>query len=64
MKLDCEVIAASTTGDGLRITMQGNASTAAEWRGLERQELVVPDNETTRRAFYVGRKVRVTVKAL
>lgn len=63
MKIDCHVIATETTGDGLRVTMQGKPPSAADWRALERQEIILPDTEATRRAFYVGREVTITVKA-
>lgn len=63
MKIDCHVLEVSTTGDGLRVTLQGKPPNAADWRALERQVIVLPDSETTRRAFFVGRKVEITVRA-
>lgn len=62
MKIDCEVIAVATTGDGLRVKMQGQTANAADWRPLEVQEIIVPATKTSERAFYIGRKVTVLVK--
>lgn len=62
MKLRCEVIGVETTGDGLRLTLQGKPNGAAEWRNLERQEFVIPATQHAKRAFYVGRMVAISMR--
>lgn len=61
MKLRVEVTKVETTGDCLRVTAQGKPTNAASWRPLVSQVIEVPDTEPTRRAFYVGRMVTITV---
>lgn len=62
MKLECEVIAVETCGDSLRVKLQGKPPTAAEWRGVERQEILIPTTDAAQRTFHIGRKVTITVK--
>lgn len=63
MKIKAEVLAVETIGDALRLQLQGKATTDARWRPYLRISLQVPETKTNRRAFYVGRKVLVTVTA-
>ncbi len=62
MKIRCEVTAVETTGDSLRVKMQGNPPNAAFWRRWEVQEVIIPATKTSQRTFYVGRSVSITVK--
>jgi hypothetical protein len=62
MKIKCEVTAVETTGDGLKISLQGKPPLAAEWRPDEYQQITVPINDAHAMTFYVGRKVIITVK--
>lgn len=61
MKIRAEVTKVQTTGDGLRVTMQGKPPKAAEWRPTVEQIIELPDTEPMRRAFYVGRIVTLAV---
>lgn len=61
MKIRAEVTRVETTGDGLRVTMQGKPPRAAGWHPLAPQVIEVPDSAPTRRAFYVGRVVMLEV---
>lgn len=61
MKIECEVIAAETTGDGVRVELQGKSINAAAWRGVDKHTLVIP-GANRGETFHVGRKVMVTVE--
>jgi hypothetical protein len=61
MKLNCEVLGAATTGDGLVLTLQGQTVGAAEWRRWNKIYIEVPDTKVARKAFQIGRRVIVTV---
>ncbi len=63
MKIKAEVLSVETIGDALSLLLQGKATTDADWRPHLRLRLQVPETKTNRRAFYVGRKVSVTVSA-
>jgi hypothetical protein len=63
MKIAAEVIAAETVGDDLRLRLRGHAETDAAWRPWLRLTIHIPDQQRNRRAFYVGRKVTITVDA-
>jgi hypothetical protein len=62
MKIECEVLSVETTGDGLKIGLQGKPPSAAEWRDLERQEIIIPVANGSAKTFYVGRRVVITVR--
>jgi hypothetical protein len=64
MKIHAEVLAAETIGDGLRLKLQGNADVDAEWRPMLALSIEVPDHARNRRAYYIGRKVAITIDAL
>ncbi len=63
MKIDCEVIAVETQGDTLRVTLQGMPPAAAEWRGRERQMIIIPTSQRAERTFHVGRRVMLDIAA-
>jgi len=44
------------------IRVQGRQTRQAQWRDWLGFSLAVPDNEATRKAFYVGRLIAVTVE--
>lgn len=63
MRLEGDVIETATNGDGLTIAIQCKAG-RAEWKPIERQTLRIDDTAQNRRAFYIGRRVRIEVKPL
>ena len=64
MKIQVEILAVETNGDTLSIRTQGRAKKDARWRPMVRPVLSVPDTTSSRKAFYVGRKVEVRIKPL
>ena len=62
MKIEGEIIGVENMGDTLRVDIQGNPPTAAEWRPLGRQSFTIPDTATGGKTFYVGRKVSITIE--
>ena len=61
MRMNCEVLSAETTGDSLRIKAQGSYLGEAEWRPWATLTIEVPSTRRNERAFYVGRKLAITV---
>lgn len=64
MKLEVEILAVETNGDKLTIRTQGHTAKDAVWRPMVTPTLSVPDTASSRKAFYVGRKVQVRIKPL
>lgn len=62
MKIHSEVLAVETIGDALRVTLQGKAETDADWRPYLKAHIDVPETLPNRRAYYIGRKVTLTLK--
>lgn len=62
MKISGHIIAAEDIGDHLKIVGQGMADGDAEWQPMRWFTINIPINAKNKRAFYVGRKVRVTVE--
>lgn len=62
MKLECTVTKVSNSGDSVAITLQGNHPQDADWRPRYTQEIEVSCSDKIKRAFYLGRKVVVTVE--
>ncbi|MEQ1580890.1 MAG: hypothetical protein ABL964_09885 [Steroidobacteraceae bacterium] len=62
MKIKAEVIAVETSGDALDVSLQGKAEADAEWRPMLRFNVQVPESIKNRRAFYVGRDVRISIE--
>jgi len=61
MKLRCEVIGISARGDSFEVDLQGTTPNAAEWRGMERQTLILPATKNASRAFHIGRIVTIEI---
>lgn len=64
MKINGEVLGVESNGDSLNVRIQGNEERAAEWRPYLRFTLQLPENVKTRKAFFVGRRVRIDVTTL
>ena len=63
MKIEATVTEASDAGDTLRVVLQGQPIAAAEWQQYGfHYRFDVPCNTKTKRAFHVGRKVKITIK--
>jgi hypothetical protein len=62
MKIECEVTSVETTGDGLKIGLQGKPPKSAEWRSIECQQIIIPITNGYAKTLYVGRKAMITVK--
>lgn len=60
MKLRIEIVAVSSTGDGVRVKGQGKQKDAPKWAPIETCEFAVPSY--LRRAYYVGRVITVEVQ--
>lgn len=61
MKINAEVLGAETVGDGLRLKLQGQAEGAAQWSPMLALTAEVPPHAKNQRAYYVGRKVVLTI---
>ena len=64
MKIKAEVLGAETIGDALRLKLQGQAEGAADWAPMLALTVEVPPREKNHRAYYVGRKVALTIEPL
>lgn len=62
MKIVCEILSVESEFPNLRLKLQGQQPSAAEWRGTAKQEMLIPLTDATQRAFYVGRVVELIVK--
>lgn len=62
MKLDCEVTKVSGNGETVTIEMDGRQKTDAEWRRNGLQQIQVTGSDKVKRAFYLGRRVTITVE--
>jgi hypothetical protein len=62
MILNCEVIGVETTGDTLRIKLQGNSLADAAWRNMNVQSIEISASGKVGSTFYVGRKVAISVR--
>lgn len=62
MKLECTVTKVSNSGDTVSITLRGNKPNDADWRPRYEQEIEVTCSDKVKRAFYLGRKVTITVE--
>ena len=63
MTFELDITAVETDGDVLTVTARGNADRDAEWRRMESFALPMVDTVRTRRAMYVGRRLRLVVTA-
>lgn len=62
MKITAEVLSVDSHGDALNVKLQGKAKIDADWRPYLKFDLDVPETDKNRRAFYVGRKVKLTIE--
>lgn len=62
MKIKAEVIEVSTNGETLAVTLQGGGRKDASWRRLGRHTLQVADTKPNRKAFHVGRIVKMEIE--
>lgn len=63
MRIRAEVLSMETTGDCLRMRLQGRGEADAEWRPYLQLTLEIPDQLRNRRAYYVGRIITIKVDA-
>lgn len=61
MKIKAEVLGAETIGDALRLKLQGQADGASQYSEMLALTIEVPPHEKNQRAYYVGRRVVLTV---
>lgn len=63
MTIRGEILSVATDGESLRLDIQGNEDGAAAWRPMNVLQVRIADNSERRRAaFYVGRKVKLTLE--
>jgi hypothetical protein len=62
MKLECRVTKVSNSGESIAITLRGRQSTDPDWFRDGVQDIEVKCSERAKRAFYLGRRVVVTVE--
>jgi len=63
MKIECQVTGVSNTGDNLTVRLKGKGPRDAYWRNDASQEISVLCTEQTRRMFWVGRRVVLSIEA-
>lgn len=64
MKLIGEVIKAVASCDVLTVEVRAKRQGSAYWRPGIVSSIDVPDNPHSRRAFHIGRKVHISIKAV
>jgi hypothetical protein len=64
MKLQCTVTRVSNSGETIRVTLDGRQDRDADWRRDGTQELEFTCTDAAKRAFHLGRKVKITVEPL
>ena len=62
MKLECTVTKVSSDGESVAIRLNGRQPNDAEWRRDSVQEIKVTGSEKVKRAFYLGRRVVLTIE--
>lgn len=62
MKLECRVTRVSGDGETVTVSLAGRQGSDAEWRRDGSQEIQVTGSNKVKRAFYLGRRVVVTVE--
>jgi hypothetical protein len=60
--MDCELLEVSGGGTSLTLRLQGRQIGAAEWREWNKMTLEIPATEKSKKAFYVGRRVILSLK--
>ena len=63
MKIRGHVLEVKTIGDKLEVKMQGVGDADADWRPLNVVTFQCADVPSAQRAFFVGRRVTVEIKA-
>lgn len=61
MKIECEVTSVNCDGETMTVGLSGRQATDAEWRRNGYQEVKFTANAAAKRAFWIGRKVNLTV---
>lgn len=61
MKLDCEVTKVSGDGETMTIGLSGRQANDAEWRRDGYQEVQITASGSAKRAFYLGRRVTLSI---
>lgn len=61
MKLECTVTRVSNSGETVTIDLDGRQPKDAEWRRDGSQQIQVTCTDKVRRAFWLGRRVVVTI---
>lgn len=61
MKLGCEILAAESCGNTMKIKLQGKKVDAAAWHDWCVMTIEIPATAKAKRAFHVGRVVTLTV---
>lgn len=64
MKLVGNVISAEDHGDTLAVAIQGKEKSGPDWRPMVASIFKIANTKTNRKAFYVGRKVEVTISPI
>lgn len=62
MKLECRVTGVSNSGESVSITLDGHQPNDADWRREGTQQIEVTCSEKVKRAFWLGRRVVITVE--
>lgn len=62
MKLECTVTQIANGGETMTIGLSGRQPNDAEWRRNNRQEIEVVCSDKMKGAFWLGRRVVVTVE--
>lgn len=61
MKLECEVTKVSGDGETMAIGLKGRQANDAEWRRDGCQEIQITATVSAKKAFFLGRRVTLTV---
>lgn len=62
MKIECEVTRVYCNGETMTVGLSGRQPNDAEWRNDGSQEIQFTASGTAKRAFWIGRKVVLTVQ--
>jgi hypothetical protein len=62
MKLECRVTRVSGDGETVTVSLDGRQHHDAEWRRDGDQQIQVTGSAKVKRAFYLGRRVTITVQ--
>lgn len=62
MKLHCEVTSVHCDGETMTVGLSGRQANDAEWRRDGSQEVQFTASGSQKRAFWVGRKIILTVE--